>query len=125
MAEKIRHFRELHVYRDAFATAATIERLTETFPEKEKWRLTDQSIRASRSVCSSIAEAWRKRRYPRAFISKLSDAESEASEMQCWLEFALEKKYIVEGVFADLDDRYEHIIRRLALMSQNVESWKV
>lgn len=125
MAEKIHHFRELRVYRDAFATAATVEKLTEKYPEKEKWRLIDQSIRASRSVCSSLAEAWRKRRYPNAFIAKLNDAEAEASEMQCWLEFALEKKYINEGLFNELDDRYEHIIRRLSLMAQNVERWKI
>ena len=90
MPSKIRSHRDLDVYRRAFATAMQIFRLSKTFPKDETFSLTDQGRRSSRSVCANLAEAWRKRRYEAAFISKLSDAETEAGETQVWLEFALE-----------------------------------
>jgi len=85
----IRHFRELDVYKMAMEAAVEIFEMTKGFPPEERYSLTDQVRRSSRSVCANIAEAWRKRRYPNAFVSKLSDAEAEASETGVWLEFAV------------------------------------
>jgi four helix bundle protein len=85
----IRHFRELDVYQMAMVMAVQTFELTKGFPAEERYSLTDQMRRSSRSVCANIAEAWRKRRYPAAFASKLSDAEAEAAETEVWLELAV------------------------------------
>src|SRR4030042_1460900 len=90
----IRHFRELDVYRLGMESAMRIFQVSKSFPDEEKYSLTDQIRRSSRSVCANIAEGWRKRRYPNAFISKLSDADSEAAETQVWLEFAFRCGYL-------------------------------
>ncbi len=81
----IRHFRELEVYQLAMETAMKIFEASKFFTNEEKYSLTDQIRRSSRSVCANIAEAWRKRRYPNAFVSKLSDADAEAAETQVWV----------------------------------------
>lgn len=86
---KIRSHTDLDVYRRAFEGAMQIFVLSQAFPKEETYSLTDQIRRSSRSVCANLAEAWRKRRYPNAFVSKLSDVESEAAETQVWLEFAV------------------------------------
>ncbi len=88
MAKKILAHYDIEAYKKAFKTAMDIFDLSKTFPKEEKYSLTDQIRRASRSVCANIAESWRKRRYEAAFISKLSDAEAEAAETQTWLAFA-------------------------------------
>jgi four helix bundle protein len=85
---KIEHVRELEVYRMAFDAAMKIFEITKGFPNEEKYSLVDQIRRSSRSVCSNIAESWRKRKYEAVFKNKLTDAEQEASETQSWLEFA-------------------------------------
>ena len=84
---KIRSHRELEVYRLSYDDAMQIFKITKNFPKEETYSLTDQIRRSSRSVCSNVAEAFRKRRYPKSFISKLSDSESEAAESQTWLDF--------------------------------------
>jgi len=85
----IGHFRELRVYCQAFDAAMRIFELSKAWPMEERYSLTDQIRRSSRSVCENVAEAWRKRRYTAHFISKLSDADAEAGESQAWLDFAL------------------------------------
>jgi four helix bundle protein len=91
---KIRTHRELEVYKIAFVASMKIFNLSKSFPREETYSLTDQIRRSSRSVCSDIAEAFRKRRYEKSFISKINDSEGEAAETQTWLEFALECNYI-------------------------------
>ena len=86
---KIRSHKELDVYKDSFNAAMRIFEISKGFPREETYSLTDQIRRSSRSVCSNTAEAFRKRRYPKAFISKLSDSEAEAAETQTWLDFSL------------------------------------
>ena len=86
MPKKISVHRDLEVYKKAFGAAMQIFELSKAFPKEETYSLTDQIRRSSRSVCANLAEAWRKRRYEKAFISKLSDSESEAAETQVWLE---------------------------------------
>ena len=95
MGTTSRNFRELSVYRLAFNTAMEIFNLTKEFPKEEKYSLTDQMHRASRSVCSNLAEGWYKRRYPAAFICKLTDSMTEAAETQSWLEFSLQCLFII------------------------------
>ena len=85
--------------------------------------MTDQIRRASRSIATNTAEAWRKRRYKAAFVSKLSDAETEAAETQTWLELALRSKYISEGVARKLDARCEEILGQLVTMIRDASSW--
>lgn len=88
MTEKIITVRDLMVYRRAFELAMEIFKLTAVFPKEGKYSLTDQIRRSSRSICSNLSEAWRKRKHPKAFISKLSDSMQEAAETQTWLEFS-------------------------------------
>ena len=90
----IRSFRELEVYRLAMEGAMVLFDLSKAFPIEERYSLTDQMRRSSRSVCANLAEAWRKRRYPKAFVNKLSDAEAEAAETQVWIEFAFKCNYL-------------------------------
>jgi four helix bundle protein len=97
--------------------------LTKSFPPEEKYSMVDQIRRSSRSVCANIAEAWRKRRYPAAFIAKLSDAESEASETQVWLEFAHNCHYLDETRQRKLDDTYDHILGQLIRMIDEADKW--
>ena len=119
----IRHFRDLDVYRRAFDAAMKIFELTKTFPSDERFSMVDQMRRASRSVCSNIAEGWRKRRYISVFRNKMTDAMQEASETQCWLEFACACRYITDDVFQNLDAEYEGIIGMLSSMEMKSEKF--
>ncbi len=119
----ISHFRDLEVYQMAFNWAMRIFQLTKTFPQEEKYALVDQIRRASRSVCSNLAEAWRKRKYIAVFRNKLSDALQEASETQCWLEFSLACQYLPNNTFHELDEQYEKIIAMLNAMDKKAEKF--
>src|SRR5579864_6774136 len=100
----IRSYRELDVYQSAMDAAMRVFEITKSFPSEEKYSLVDQVRRSSRSICANLAEAWRKRRYEAHFVSKLSDAESEAEETRVWLEFANKCGYISLKQFEELDD---------------------
>jgi four helix bundle protein len=96
--------------------AFEIFQMTKVFPVEERFSLTDQVRRSSRSVCANIAEAWRKRRYKAAFIAKLSDAEGEAAETQVWLEVALRCGYVKEQLCSSIGKRYDEILGQLVKM---------
>ena len=119
----VKHFRELRVYREAFDAAMRIFECSKEWPKEERYSLTDQIRRSSRSVCEQIAEAWRKRRYIAHFRSKLTDADSEAAETQSWLEFALRCGYITQAVFDELDAAYEKVSGGLVNMMANADQW--
>ncbi len=102
----IRSRRELEVYQLGFEAAMKIFRLTRGFPTEERYALTDQIRRSSRSVCANIAEAWRKRRYKGSFVLRLNDAEAEAAETQTWLEFAVECEHLEVEVSRELYQTY-------------------
>lgn len=121
--KRIRHFRDLEVYQRAFQAAMRIFQMTKTFPSEEKYALVDQIRRASRSVCSNLAEGWRKRRYIAMFRNKITDSLQEASETQCWLEFSVACQYISQQTFSELDDEYEQIIAMLNSMERNAEKF--
>ena len=123
--EKIRSHRDLKVYQLAFEAALQIHEISKSFPSEEKYSLTDQVRRSSRSVSANLAEAWRKRRYKNHFISKLSDSEAEAGETQVWLEFSMAFNYIDERTYNELYDKYEHIIAMLINMSNSPENWLI
>ncbi len=121
----IRHFRDLHVYQNALVTGLRVYELSKKFPAEERYALTDQIRRSSRSVCANIAEAWRKRRYEAAFVSKLSDAETEAAETQVHAEFAFHHGYLSREEFLKVDDAYEKIIGQLVKMIDQPQKWLI
>jgi len=120
---KIRTHRDLEVYQLAFNAAMKIFEISKKFPKEETYSLTDQIRRSSRSVCGNIAEAFRKRRYPRALVSKISDSEGESAETQVWLDFSINCKYITEEEYDELNETYENIIGKLVTMSLHPEKW--
>jgi len=121
----IRHFRDLDVYQNALETGLRVYELSKKFPDDERYALTDQIRRSSRSVCANIAEASRKRRYTAAFISKLSDSEGEAAETQVHIEFAFRHGYVGNTQFQTTDDAYEHILGQLVRMIDHPEKWVI
>ncbi len=125
MGEKIRSYRDLHVYQNAMEGAMEIFELTKGFPLEEKFSMVDQMRRSSRSVCTNIAEAWRKRRYRAAFVAKLSDAESEACETQVWIDFALRCNYLDALRAEKLTDRYEQIMGQIVKMIEESDKWLI
>ncbi|MCK9212636.1 MAG: four helix bundle protein [Ignavibacteriaceae bacterium] len=122
---KIRDHRDLRVYQLAFDCAMEIFHITSNFPKEEKYSLTDQIRRSSRSVCASISEAFRKRRYPKSFIAKLVDSEGEAGETQTWLQFSVECKYVEKEKADVLSEKYNLIIAQLITMENQPEKWSV
>ncbi len=112
------------VYKLAFELSMKIFSITKKFPKEETYSLTDQIRRSSRSVCSCLAEAHRKRLYPAHFISKTSDADMENSETQTWLEFALACTYISKQEHDELLKLSEEVGRLLSHMISNPEKYK-
>jgi four helix bundle protein len=125
MAQKIRVHGDLEVYGRAFDAAMEIFEVSRGFPKHEVYSLTDQMRRSSRSVCANLAEAWRKRRYPAAFISKISDAEAEAAETQVWIQFAVRCGYLERETGGALYHRYDRIIATLVSMIRHPEVWTI
>ena len=114
---------ELEVYKLAFEAAMRIFELSKSFPPEERFSLTDQIRRSSRSVCTNIAEAWRKRRYEAAFVSKLNDAEGEAAETQTWLRFAVACGYLSQEAGEELHQTYDYIVGKVVNMIVNPQPW--
>jgi four helix bundle protein len=119
----VRSHTELKVYQKAFDAAMKIFQVSKKFPKEETYSLTDQVRRSSRSVCANLAEAWRKRRYEAAFVSKLSDSESEAAETQVWLQFAVKCEYVDRDVAAELYHTYDEVLGMLVEMINHPEPW--
>lgn len=121
--DKIRSHRDLKVWQKAMDAAMAVFDLTKAFPTEERFSLTDQVRRSSRSAPAQISEAWRKRRYAPAFVSKLNDAEGEAAETQTHVEIARRCKYLTDAKAAELDSIYEEILSMLATMANHPEKW--
>ncbi len=117
--------RELEVYQLAFEAAMRIFEQSKKFPVEERYSLTDQMRRSSRSVCANLAEAWRKRRYEAAFIAKLSDSEAEAAETQTWIEFAVKCNYLETEAGRELYGTYNYILGKLVTMINKPSSWLI
>ncbi len=122
---RITSFRELDVYQEAFRLAMEIFRLTRTLPSEERFELVPQIRRSSRSACANTAEAWRRRRYPAAFIAKLNDVETEAAETRVHLDFALACGYLEREWYRELDLAYDALIGRVVRMIDSADSWTI
>jgi four helix bundle protein len=119
----IQDHRDLDVYKIAFTASMQIFKLSLKFPPEERYSLTDQMRRSSRSVCANLAEAWRKRRYEGAFVLKLNDSESEAAETQTWLDYAVECQYMDQAIARELFETYNNVIGKLVKMINNPTPW--
>ena len=122
---KIATNKDLRVYQASFQAAMAIYQLSKSFPSEEKFSLTDQIRRSSRSVCANLAEAFRKRRYPKNFVSKLSDCEAEAAETHVWLDFALACDYVTIEEYEKLYKEYDMILGMLVKMIVEPEKWSL
>jgi four helix bundle protein len=125
MGQKIRNHHDLEVYRMGFEAAMRIFEVTKMFPKEERYSLTDQMRRSSRSVCANIAEAWRRRRYEGSFIYRLNDSEAEAAETQVWLEFAVKCGYLDSAIARELYATYDNILGKLVTMICHPEQWVI
>jgi four helix bundle protein len=125
MQKRITSHRQLQVFQKAFDAAMVVFKATKRFPREEMYALSDQIRRSSGSVCSNLAEAWRKRRYEAAFISKLCDVEAEAAETQVWLEFAVKCKYIIRDEARRLYKTYNEILATVVGMIHHPKSWLI
>ncbi|MCW9707397.1 four helix bundle protein [Fodinibius salsisoli] len=112
-------FKDLKVYKLAYQCANEIFEITKNFPKAERYALTDQIRRSSRSICANIAEGYRKRIYPNHFRSKISDADAECSETLVWLDFSKDCRYIPKEKHEELLNRYQQIGKMLGIMIQN------
>lgn len=116
-------FQDLLAYRKSFDLAMTIFQLSKSFPKEETYSLTDQIRRSSRSVSANISEAYRKRLYPKHFISKLTDSDAENSETQTWLEFSLHCEYISKDTFNSLLSDSDEVGKLINYMIQNPQKF--
>src|SRR5438046_1303089 len=123
MQKKIVSHRDLEVYRRAFTAAMQVFEQSKSFPKEETYSLTDQIRRASRSACANLAEAWRKRRYEAAFVSKLNDAEAEAAEAQVWIEYAVRCGHLSAEAGKELYHEYDSLLGALVGMIHHKEDW--
>ncbi len=115
---------ETKVYKLAFELSMKIFEISKRFPKEETYSLTDQIRRSSRSICSCLAEAHRKRLYPAHFVSKVSDADMENAETQTWLQFAVACRYIIQQEHDELLSLSEEVGNLLHHMIHNPEKYK-
>jgi four helix bundle protein len=98
-------YKDLEAFKKAYALAMEIFEISKSFPAEEKYSLTDQVRRCSRSVCANLGEAYRRRKYPAHFVSKLTDSDAENTETEIWILFSFDCKYINEIKFKELVGR--------------------
>ena len=118
-----RGFRDLKVYQLSYKLAIEIFELTKSFPKEEKYALVDQIRRSSRSVPTNISEAWSKRRYPKAFINKLTDSDGESSETTVWLDFSKDHGYITPKEHEYFIGKYGEVGKMLGAMINHPEKF--
>jgi four helix bundle protein len=121
----LKSHKELEAYQLAFKSSMEIFIITKSFPKDELFALTSQIRRSSRSVSANIAEAFRKRRYEKAFVAKLSDSEAEAAETQVWIDYSFECGYISDEEHANLFNDYDNIIGKIVNMIRYPEKWSL
>lgn len=121
--KKITSHKDLEVFNLSFTLAMKIFYITMEFPVEKKFSLTDQIRRSSRSVSTNIAEAFRKRRYEKAFIAKLSDSEAEAAETQVWLDFSYDCNYISDEFYQTAYSEYDNVLGKIVTMINQSHYW--
>lgn len=120
---RVKSYKELRVWQNAMETGMLVFEHSKRFPAEERYSLTDQIRKSSRSTATNIAEGWKKRRYVAAFVSKLNDSEGEAAETQNWVEFARRCHYWNDELAAELGCRYDEIMSQLQLMIRDADRW--
>lgn len=123
MGGLVKRHEDFEVYQIAFDAAMKIFELSKRFPVEERYSLTDQMRRSSRSVCANLAEAWRKGIYEASFVAKLSDCTAEAAETQTWIAFAVKCQYLDRKAGEELKQIYDRIIRTLLSLIKNSKIW--
>ncbi len=123
MSRLVKSHGDLDVYKIAFDASMKLFEISRSFPIEERYSLTDQLRRSSRSVTANLAEAWRRRRYQAAFINKLNECESEAAETQVWIQYAVECGYMTKDNARPIYKTYEKIIGSLVLMINQPDHW--
>lgn len=118
-------FQDLIAYQKSFTLAMQVFEISKTFPKEEKFSLTDQVRRSSRAVSAAIAESYGKRKYPKHFVSKLTDSDSENLETQSWLEFAQASGYIDKTEFDKLINESYEVGKLLSYMINHPEKFGV
>jgi four helix bundle protein len=121
--QELKGHRDLKVYQLAYKLAMEIFQTSKSFPKEEKYSLTDQIRRSSRSVAANIAEGFRKRQYPKMFVSKLADSDGESTETQVWLDFARDCEYLLPTRHAELTKGYEEVGKMLGTMMSMPEKF--
>ena len=116
-------FKDLIVYKKAFALAMEIFEMTKSFPKEEKYSLIDQIRRSSRSVCANLGEGYRKRRYVAHFVAKTTVSDMENTETQVWLDFSFACKYITDEIYNDKQAKSEEVGRLLQDMIINPKKY--
>ncbi len=120
---KIESFKDLIVYQKAYKLAMEIFELSRGFPKEEKYSLTDQIRRSSRSVTSNLAEAWAKRRYEKSFVNKLTDSAGEENETEVWLDYSKDCGYIQKEAHENLVNEYLEVKKILISMINTPDKW--
>ena len=123
MSKVYRGYRDLKVFQLSYQLALEVFEVTKSFPKEELYSLTDQIRRSSRSVPANIAEAWRKRKYPKSFVSKLIDSLSEESETEVWLDFSKDLHYISDNKHEYFINKYDEVARMLSSMIANPDKF--
>lgn len=118
------YYKELTAFKKAYELAMLIFKITKSFPKEEKYSLTDQIRRSSRSVCTNLAEAYRRRAYKDYFISKLSDSETENTETEVWLDFSKDCLYITDEEFVTLSSLNTEVGKLLFYMINNPDKFR-
>lgn len=119
----VNSFRDLIVYQKAYKLAMEIFEISKLYPKEEKYSLTDQIRRSSRSITSNIAEAWARKKYPKSFVSKLIDSLGEEYETETWLDYSKDCQYLKPEIYKELSDGYNEVRKMLISMIQNPEKW--
>ena len=120
---KIGSFKDLIVYQKAYKLAMEIFEISKSFPKEEKYSLTDQMRRSSRSVTSCLAESWAKRRYEKSFVNKLTDSLGEENETEVWLDYSKGCKYIQKETHERVLSEYDEVRKMLISMINNPDKW--
>lgn len=121
--KKIQYHWEIDAYKLSVSAAQEIYELSKSFPDEEKYSLTDPIRKSSRSISGQIAEGWRRRKYRAAFVNKMNEAEAEAAETQAWLEYCAKCQYISKEAYTDLHYKYQEIIGKIINMGNHPEQW--
>jgi four helix bundle protein len=119
----INSFRDLIVYQKAYKLAMNIFEVSKVFPKEEKYSLTDQIRRSSRSVPANIAEAWAKKRYIKSFVNKLTDSLGEEYETEVWLDFSKDSTYFSDDDHIRLISECSEVRKILISMITNPEKF--